>query len=153
MKVKIIRAGVEDVPVLAPLFDSYRQFYKQEPDLPGATSFLQERLAHRQSVVFLAVGEEASSPTGLGFVQLYPSFSSARMKRIWVLNDLFVAEQARRQGVARLLMDAALDLARSTRAARLVLATAKDNLAAKSLYFSSGYRLDEKFDHLELPLG
>src|ERR1051326_9119597 len=124
MSVNVIQAGVEQVPLAAPLFDSYRQFYGQRPDLPGAAAFLAERLSRGESVLFLALdGEEA-----LGFVQLYPSFSSVRMRPIWVLNDLFVAEAARRRGVARLLMDAALGLARSTGSARLVLSTAKDNV-------------------------
>lgn len=148
MSVNVIRAGVKQVAVAAPLFDSYRQFYGQKPDLPGAVAFLTERLAKGESVVFLALDGEAA----VGFVQLYPSFSSVRMRPIWVLNDLFVAETARRGGVARLLMDAAMGLARSTGAARLVLATAKDNAAARSLYLLLGYRVDEAFDHLELPL-
>jgi ribosomal protein S18 acetylase RimI-like enzyme len=152
MGVKIIRAGVEDVTTVAPLFDRYRQFYGQKPDLPGATAFLAERLRNQQSVVFLAFDEVVSPGTGLGFVQLYPSFSSVRMKSVWILNDLFVAREARRGGVARLLMGAALDLARSAGAARLVLSTAKDNMPAKALYLSLGYRVDEEFDHLELPL-
>src|SRR4051812_33359621 len=124
---KVLRAGLEQVGLVAPLFDSYRQFYRQPADLPGATAFLTERLRNHQSVVFVAVEEEATPATGLGFVQLSPSFPSGRMNPPWILNDLFVAEQARRGGVARLLMAAALDLARSTGAARLVLATAKDN--------------------------
>jgi GNAT superfamily N-acetyltransferase len=74
------------------------------------------------------------------------------MRRVWVLNDLFVAHGARRRGFARLLMDAARDLARSSGAGRLVLATAKDNVAARTLYLSLGYRVDEAFDHLELQL-
>jgi ribosomal protein S18 acetylase RimI-like enzyme len=148
LSVNVIQAGVGDVALAAPLFDAYRQFYGQKPDLPGATAFLTERLAGGESVLFLAVDGEAA----LGFVQLYPSFSSVRMRRVWILNDLFVAAAARRRGVARLLMDAALGMARSTAAARLVLSTAKDNLAARSLYLSLGYRLDGTFDHLELPL-
>jgi ribosomal protein S18 acetylase RimI-like enzyme len=148
MSIQIIRAGVEQVSLAARLFDSYRQFYGQKPDLPGATAFLTERLSRGESVLFVA--QDGEEP--LGFVQLYPSFSSVRMRPIWVLNDLFVAESARRRGVARLLMDAALALARSTGAARLVLATAKDNGAARSLYLSLGYRVDEAFDHLELTL-
>jgi GNAT superfamily N-acetyltransferase len=150
--VKIIQAGVGDVNAVAPLFDRYRQFYGQEPDLEGSTEFLTERLRKQQSVIFLACEETASPLTGLGFVQLYPSFTSVRMKPIWILNDLFVAQEVRRAGTARLLMDAALDLARSTGAARLVLSTAKDNVQAKSLYLSLGYRLDEQFDHLVLPV-
>jgi ribosomal protein S18 acetylase RimI-like enzyme len=153
MAVTIQRAGVDNLSAVAPLFDLYRQFYGQESDLGGATEFLAERLGKGQSVVFLATEASASPPAGLGFVQLYPSFSSVRMAPVWILNDLFVAQGARRAGVARLLMDAALDLARSTGAARLVLATAKDNVSAKALYLSLGYRVDEQFDHLELPLG
>lgn len=148
MSVKIIRAGVSDVPLACPLFDAYRQFYGQKLDLPGATAFLTERLTRGESVVFLALDGEAA----LGFVQLYPSFSSVRMRPIWILNDLFVAEAARRGGIARLLMDAALGLARSTGAAPLVLSTAKNNAAARSPYLSLGYRMDDAFDHLELTL-
>src|SRR5581483_8937251 len=102
MSAKVIQAGVEDVGRLAPLFDAYRQFYRQPPDLDGAREFLTERLTRKESVVFLAVAEGAREPAALGFVQLYPSFSSVKMRRIWVLNDLFVAREARRHGVARL---------------------------------------------------
>lgn len=149
MSVDIIRAGVGDVGAIAPLFDSYRQFYRQEADLEGARQFLTDRLRAEESVVFLATRDA----TPVGFVQLYPSFSSGKMRPIWILNDLFVAPQERRGGVARRLMEAACDLARTTGAARLVLATAKDNVPARSLYLSLGYRVDEVFDHLELPLG
>jgi GNAT superfamily N-acetyltransferase len=151
MRVKIVRARLEHVGLIAPLFDAYRRFYKQAPDLAGAAAFLRERLANEQSVVFLALNEDAPD-VALGFVQLYPSFSSVRMRPIWILNDLFVAPEARRGGVGRLLMDAALQLARATGAARLALSTAKDNVTARSLYLSLGYQIDEDFDHLELPV-
>jgi ribosomal protein S18 acetylase RimI-like enzyme len=147
--VKVIRAGVEHLEEVARLFDGYRQFYGQPSDLTGARQFLRDRLSRGESVVFLALDGSA----GVGFVQLYPSFSSVRMRAIWVLNDLFVAPGARRAGVARLLMGATAEMARSTGAARVVLATAKDNAAARALYFSLGYQLDEQFDQLELPLG
>ena len=81
MGVEIARAGLEHVDMIAPLFDGYRQFYGQEPDLPGANRFLGERLANQQSVVFLA-HEPVPPLAGLGFVQLYPSFSSVRMRPI-----------------------------------------------------------------------
>ena len=150
MTTKIIQASVEEVALAAPLFDAYRQFYDQESDLPGVVAFLTDRLARGESVLFLALDEKTSA--GLGFIHLYPSFSSVRMRSIWILNDLFVAETTRRRGVARLLMDAATDMASSTGAARLALSTAKDNVVARSLYLSLGYRLDETFDYLELRL-
>src|SRR5262245_48033081 len=133
MGVQTIRAGLEHLDLLASLFDAYRQFYGQAADLPGARQFLEARLSGRESVAFLAV-EEAAPAAGLGFVQLYPCFSSVGMRPIWVLNDLFVAPQARRRGVARLLLGAARELARSTGAARIRLSTGKSNAAAKALY-------------------
>jgi ribosomal protein S18 acetylase RimI-like enzyme len=152
MAVKIIRARVEDVNAIAALFDSYRRFYGEESNLEGAAQFLVERLTRQQSVVFFATEGSGSRPNALGFVQLYPSFSSVQMKSIWILNDIFVAKVARRLGVGHLLMNAALSLAQSSGAARLVLSTAKDNVAARSLYFSLGYVLDDAFDHLKLSI-
>jgi GNAT superfamily N-acetyltransferase len=148
MDVKTIRAGLEHLDVLTGLFEAYRQFYGQEADWPGARRFLEARLRSRDSVLLLSLQGEAPQ-TGVGFVQLYPSFSSVSMKPIWILNDLFVAPQARRTGVARSLLEAACDVARSTGAARLRLSTARDNEAAKALYLASGYR-QIAFDQYEL---
>lgn len=148
MGVETIRAGLVHLDVLTGLFDAYRQFYGQEPDLPGARRFLDAHLRASDSAVFVAFD---ATGTGVGFVQLYPSFSSVAMKPIWILNDLYVAPQARRAGVARSLLEAACELARSTGAARLRLSTAKDNEAAKALYLASGYRMVE-FDQYELPV-
>ena len=72
---------------------------------------------------------------------------------MWFLNDLFVDPNARRSGTGRQLMKAAAEFALNSGAARLELATAKDNLPAKTLYESEGYRMDEQFDHYELPIG
>ena len=146
MGVTTIRAELEHWDVLTGLFDAYRQFYGQEPDLPGARRFLEARLLAGDSVVFVAFD---ATGTGVGFVQLYPSFSSVAMKPIWILNDLFVAPQRRRAGVARTLLVAACELARSTGAVRLRLSTARDNEAAKALYLASGYRMIA-FDQYEL---
>lgn len=89
---QLIRVMSERAGLIAPLFDAYRQFYGQTPDLEGARQFLFERLQGGESVIFAVMeGENA-----LGFTQLYPSFSSVSMKPIWILNDLFVVEKARR---------------------------------------------------------
>jgi ribosomal protein S18 acetylase RimI-like enzyme len=146
MGFKTIRAGLEHLDMLAGLFDAYRQFYGQLSDLTGARRFLEARLRGGDSVVFLARRDDGA---GVGFVQVYPSFTSVGMRPIWILNDLYVAPQARRTGVGRSLLEAARELARSTGAARLQLSTAKDNAAAKALYRAAGYRMAE-FDQYEL---
>jgi GNAT superfamily N-acetyltransferase len=140
---QIRRASEADLRSVAQLFDGYRQFYGQLPDYSLAEAFLRDRLAKNDSVVFLAM--EPQSREGLGFVQLYPSFSSVAAQRIWILNDLFVASAARRRGVGRALMEAARDFAVSTGAKRLVLSTATANAEARALYELCGYKRDEVF--------
>lgn len=143
--VRLAHAG--DLDTLTDLFDGYRVFYEQKSDPVAARSFLNARMRNGESVVFLA---EDESDRGLGFTQLYPMFSSVRMRPIWVLNDLFVAEFARRTGVAGALMRAAADHAKETGAAGLELATARDNAAAKAVYENLGWTLDTEFDHYSL---
>jgi GNAT superfamily N-acetyltransferase len=75
----------------------------------------------------------------IGFIQLFPSLSSVSMKRVWILNDLFVQEAHRKQGAAKLLMSAVENFARETGAVRIILSTQVSNVAAQSLYKSLGY--------------
>jgi ribosomal protein S18 acetylase RimI-like enzyme len=146
--VEIRKAEVVDLDLLVPLFDAYRQFYRQRADPLTARGFLTARLEREESVVLLAT----SGALGRGFVQLYPSFCSVAARPIWILYDLFVDPSVRQQGVARRLMQAAAALASATGAQRLVLSTADDNHAAQALYESLGYRRDTVFRHYELNL-
>jgi len=146
--ITIIRADLEHLEILAPLFDAYRVFYEQPSDLPGARGYLRRRLSNLDSVVFLALDGER----GLGFCQLYPSFTSVRMGRIWILYDLFVRPGARRKGVGRALMERAAKFGRASGALRLTLSTAKDNRPAQALYESLGYVRDRDFYSYELTL-
>lgn len=143
MTFQIRRASLADLGAVAVLFDGYRQFYGQPADYPLAEAFLRERFTNNDSVVFIAV--ESQSGAGLGFTQLYPSFSSVAARRIWILNDLFVAPAARQRGVGRALLDAARDHGKSTGAKRLVLSTAATNREARNLYESYGYKQDDVF--------
>lgn len=142
----IIHAQGGHVPILTSLFNSYRIFYGQPPDLDAAREFVAERISKRESVIFLALDDRQ----GLGFVQLYPSFSSVAMQRIWIVNDLFVSPPARGQGVAEALLRRAEQLARETHARRLELSTATDNLAAQQLYEKLGWQRETKFFHYHL---
>jgi GNAT superfamily N-acetyltransferase len=139
--IAIITAGPAQLEDAARLFDAYRVFYRQPPDLNAARAFLSERMKRRDSVIFLATGD--GGPAGL--VQLYPSLSSVSMKPIWILNDLFVAPEARGHGIGRRLMDHARDFARASGAIRLELTTERNNQVAQALYHASGYVRDDVF--------
>jgi ribosomal protein S18 acetylase RimI-like enzyme len=146
-KVSARHAAPKDVEALAPLFEAYRQFYRQEADLPLARRFLRERLERSESVIFLA---EDTLGVALGFTQLSPSFSSVSAERIFILNDLFVAPEARRMGVGRLLLAKAAEFIRSVGAVRLSLTTEKTNKAAHALYESAGYKQQSEYDSFDL---
>ena len=99
-------------------------------------------------MIFLALYDKAA----VGFTQLYACFSSDAMKRLWILNDLFVTPSARRLGVAKLLMEAARRHAIKTRAKGLVLETAVTNTTAQRLYKQMAYKRDDAFGHYYLDL-
>jgi len=139
---KIIQADLQHLDIIAPLFDSYRQFYEQEPDLPKARAFVEARLAEDESVIFLALDEDGN---GLGFTQLYPSYCSVEAQHVWLLYDLFVAPEARRKGVGKKLMDEAKALGIESGAAWLKLDTAITNIPAQSLYENLGWEREEEF--------
>lgn len=133
------RANTTDLDAIAPLFDAYRQFYGQASDAQRARDWVSGRMQRQEAVVLLAEIDGLAH----GFTLLYPMFSSVRMARLWILNDLFVAPEARRNGLARALLDAAADFARSDGAAALMLETGRDNAPARALYRAAGWREDE----------
>ncbi len=145
---QVTLASLKHLDEVSRLFDQYRVFYNQSSDLDAATKFLQERFQNQDSTVFIA----SECDLVVGFTQLYPSFSSVSMKRIWILNDLFVDESYRKQGIAKLLMSAAEQFARETGAVRLAVSTQISNVAAQALYESLGYIKDKDFDHYALRL-
>jgi len=138
---EIIRAQVKDADVIAPLFDAYRQFYEASSDIEASRRFISERLANDESVIFLAMDDERA----LGFIQLYPLFASVALQSLWLLNDLFVAASARKQGVGERLMKHAEQFALETASRGLFLRTATDNHPAQQLYEKCGWVRDEKF--------
>lgn len=134
-------ATPSDLKSLAELFDGYRSFYKQASDIERARDFISERMARNDSWILVAQQNDDL----LGFCQLYPSFSSTTTSRIAILNDLYVAESARAQGVGRALMRAAEDLGKNLGLSGLELATAISNAPAQDLYEKQGWQRDQEF--------
>ncbi len=143
-------ATLDDLDTVAPLFADYRVFYSQEHDLDTGRAFLHERLSQNESTVILAYIDGESKP--VGFTQLYPMFSSVRAARTYILNDLYVADTARRQGVGEALLQAAAEFGRSRGAIRLELETTPDNLKAQSLYRAQGWAFYQGTFRFHLPL-
>jgi GNAT superfamily N-acetyltransferase len=146
---EVRRADLNELSQLAMLFDKYRQFYKQTPNLEGARAFIEDRIKANESAIFIVMD---SSGRSVGFTQLFPMFSSVRMRSIWVLNDLFVLEEARKMGVAQKLIKAAEVWGQSQGAVGLELATARDNKTAKSVYDAMGWKIELEFDHYSITL-
>lgn len=139
--IDVRRATPEDLDVLTGLFDAYRVFYRKASDPESARAFLRARFAGDESVIFLAL----SDSQGVGFAQLYPTFSSVDLGAMWLLNDLYVDPAARRCGIATRLLEHAERLGRDTGAAKLLLRTAHDNRDAQRCYERTGWTLDERF--------
>lgn len=141
----VYQASIKDLVELAELFNKYRIFYGQASDLEGARAFLFDRFEHQESIIFCV----RNSDTGqiVGFTQLYPLFSSISMRRLLLLNDLYVDEAHRKQGIGQMLLDAAKDYAGRVRAKGLQLSTAVTNSSAQSLYERNGYVRDNEFYH------
>lgn len=139
--ITIRQAILADIEPLSVLFDAYRQFYGREGNVAAAKKFLLDRFNHGESVLFIA--HEGSD--AIGFTQLYPSFSSVSLERIFILNDLFVNELGRRKGVGSKLLAAAADFAQAVGAIRLGLSTGNTNTTAQALYASEGWERDDDF--------
>lgn len=141
MKNSVRPATTDDLSQVAQLFDEYRMFYHKTSDLSGAQEFLSERLEQKDSEIFVAEDEGKL----VGFVQLYPLFSSTRMKRYWLLNDLYVNSNSRGKGFSKALIEAAKDLCRTSDSCGMYLETGKENTIGNQLYPSAGFK---KYDEV-----
>ena len=146
----IIQATMKDLEEVVVLFDQYRTFYGQESDTNQARTFISSKFENNESVIMLA--RDTIDDESIGFIQMYPSFSSVSMRKIWILNDLFVIEKYRRQGVAQSLLDEAAHYARKTKAKGIELSTASNNVNAQRLYELNGYEKDEVYVHYGLEI-
>lgn len=119
------------------LFDKYRVFYNQQPDIEVSKKFILERLDNKESVIFVALDDDTQHP--IGFTQLYPKYSSMRVIKNWILNDLYVEQNFRKSGTGTALIQAAIYFAKQNGAKFVELSTAVDNYTAQHLYEQVGF--------------
>ncbi|RFS20448.1 GNAT family N-acetyltransferase [Chitinophaga silvatica] len=123
---------------VAVLFDAYRSFYDQAPDFKGALEYITDRITKKDSIIYIAMLEEEI----IGFLQLYPIFTSIGMKRAWILNDIYVLEEHRGIGAGKALMAAAYKHAKDTESGWIMLQTYISNTVAQALYEKEGFVRD-----------
>ena len=102
-------------------------------------------MAREESIIYLAL--ERENKKAIGFMQLYPSFSSVSLESLWILNDLFVVLEHRKRGVGKALIETAKELVQTRGSKGLILATAHDNYVGQKLYQASGFTFDNDFLH------
>ncbi|AEE18177.1 GNAT family N-acetyltransferase [Dokdonia sp. 4H-3-7-5] len=136
----IRKATLQDLDIITPLFDGYRQFYRQASDLEGASLFLTERLSHNESTILIAF-HDSEETEAVGFTQLYPLFSSVSMERMLLLNDLYIIPTHRGKGIGTLLINSAKELCTSSHQKGIVLQTETTN-PAQQLYERLGFNKD-----------
>jgi len=135
-QMRIREAETSDIDQLSKLFDSYRMFYGNESNIDISKKFLENRLSNKDSKVFICEVNNILT----GFVQLYPLFSSTRVSKYWLLNDLFVDSEYRGNGYSKLLIDKAKELVKESNACGMMLETEKSNKIGNNLYPETGFK-------------
>ncbi|GGG42697.1 GNAT family N-acetyltransferase [Bizionia arctica] len=133
----ILKAQIEHLENLTPLFDGYRVFYEQDSDVVRSKQFLFERLKNKDSIIFIAYLENIA----VGFTQLYPLFSSVTMESMYLLNDLYVDGNNRGKGIGEALINKSKTYCKENNLKGLAIQTAFDN-PAQHLYQRLGFRKD-----------
>lgn len=141
MELIIRKASINDAAIIAPLFDAYRVWYHQQSDMEGALAFITARLENNESAILLAF----INGKPVAFTQLYPIFTSVGMGHAFLLNDLFVKEEARGKNIATKLLEAAKAYGKTKNCKWLMLQTNNDNYAAQSLYEKNGWKKETDF--------
>ena len=142
MNIYVKFVDIYDIEQLTKLFHEYLAFYNVNHfSCEDIERFLTDRLMKNESKIFIAKKGENI----VGFVQLYPTFSSLSLKRVWILNDLFVGPGYRREGIADILMDEAEKFSKEGAAKGLSLETGVDNSKAQALYTKRGWKPSSGF--------
>jgi GNAT superfamily N-acetyltransferase len=140
----------EGLEELLPLIAAYQRFYEvDDPDDGRNREFFRRFLAPSDDGLILGAYDSAGKL--LGYACLYWFFSSLRPSEAVLLNDLFVAAEARGRGIGRALIEASLAVARERGASHLEWSTAPDNRTAQALYDSTGAERSEWLSY-ELPV-
>ncbi len=140
-KLRIRQATIQDLSKIVPIFDDYREYFKQPKDPVSVERFLFEKFEHFESVIFIAQLQDEV----VGFAQLYPVFSSLTLQRVWLLNDFFIAEECRGSGVGTQLFAKVKEFTLLTKSKGIELSVEHTNKKAWAFWEKQGFKMDEEF--------
>src|ERR1700759_3166625 len=132
--VEVSAVGEGEFEALLPLIAAYQGFYEVDEIDNERNRVFFRCLAPSEDGRLLAARDEGGAI--LGYTCLYWHFSSLAAQETVLMNDLFVAPEARGRGIGRTLIEASAAVARDRGAAWLEWATAPDNHTAQRLYDS-----------------
>jgi len=128
------RATVADAAVIGRMLHDFNTEY--DDPTPGPDR-LAERIRQLLDGGDTAVLLAGAGPDGLAVLRFRPALWSEALE--CYLAELYVVPAARRRGLGRALMNAAMDLARDEGADYMDLGTAETDVAARALYESLGF--------------
>ena len=133
-----------DLPDLLPLMRAYCDFYEVGPSDEALLAMSRELIADpgKEGLQLIARAEDGSA---VGFATIFWTWTTLSASRIGVMNDLFVAPEARGSGAAASLIEACADHCRERGITQLDWTTAHDNLRAQKLYDRVGAQRDERW--------
>jgi GNAT superfamily N-acetyltransferase len=142
----ITRVGEEDLPELLPLLRGYCDFYEVSPSDEALLALSRALIAdpEREGLQLIA---RAPDGTAVGFATVYWTWQTLNAGRLAIMNDLFIASEARGSGLADRLIAACRERAAGHGASGLAWQTAKDNLRAQAVYERVGGHRSEWLDY------
>jgi GNAT superfamily N-acetyltransferase len=142
----ITRVGEEDLEELLPLLRGYCDFYGASPSDEALLAVSRALIGdpEREGLQLIARAPDGSA---VGFATIFWSWQTLSAARLGVMNDLFVAPEARGSGLADRLIAACRERAAEHGATELAWQTAKDNLRAQAVYERVGARRAEWLDY------
>jgi len=129
--------------------DEYRNFCGFNVSPEATKAFFETLHKEKKATTFIAVSKEDDV---MGFVNLYPSYSTLSLRKIWILNDLGVSSKYRRLGVAQALIKKSIEFAKASDAIRIELKTEKTNCNAQTLYSQMGFQADQNNIYYRVPV-
>jgi GNAT superfamily N-acetyltransferase len=141
---KVERVTETDLGELLPLMRAYCDFYAVAPSDEALLALARALIEDPEHEGVQLLAREGGA---VGFATIFWSWATNSAERIGVMNDLFVAPEARGTGVAEALIEACRAECAARGAGKLTWQTAMDNAAAMKVYDRVGATREQWVDY------